>query len=74
MQDVELIGGHFVVNTLKDAHSVLELYALRGNRVATINLPGIGTIARDLRQAERVGDVLLVRVVSAARVHLPLRH
>ena len=45
MQDVELIGAHFVVNVLKDAHSVLQLYALRGNQVATIKLPGIGTIA-----------------------------
>jgi len=45
MQDVELIGGHFVVNVLKDAHSVLQLYALRGNMVATIKLPGIGTVA-----------------------------
>jgi prolyl oligopeptidase len=45
MQDVELIGAHFVVNVLKDAHSVLQLYALRGNLVATIKLPGIGTVA-----------------------------
>ena len=45
MEQVELIGGHFVVHTLKDAHSVLELYALRGNRVGSIALPGIGTIA-----------------------------
>jgi len=45
MQDVELIGAHFVVNVLKDAHSVLQLYALRGNQVATIKLPGIGTVA-----------------------------
>ena len=45
IEDVELIGGHFIVHTLKDAHSVLELYALRGNRVGAINLPGIGTIA-----------------------------
>jgi len=44
MEDVELIGGHFVVHTLKDAHSVLEIYALRGNRVGGVNLPGIGTI------------------------------
>jgi prolyl oligopeptidase len=44
MEDVELIGGHFVVHTLKDAHSVLELYALRGNRLGAISLPGIGTI------------------------------
>ena len=45
MEQVELIGGHFVVHTLKDAHSVLDLYALRGSRVGTIKLPGIGTIA-----------------------------
>jgi prolyl oligopeptidase len=45
MEQVELIGGHFVVHTLKDAHSVLEVYALRGNRVGGISLPGIGTIA-----------------------------
>ena len=45
MEQVELIGGHFVVHTLKDAHSVLDLYALRGNRVGSIKLPGIGTIA-----------------------------
>ena len=45
MEDVELIGGHFVVSTLKDAHSVLQIYALRGNPVATVKLPGIGTVA-----------------------------
>lgn len=44
MDDVELIGGHFIVHTLKDAHSVLEIYALRGNRVGSVILPGIGTI------------------------------
>jgi prolyl oligopeptidase len=45
MEDVELIGGHFVVHTLKDAHSVLQLYGLRGGLAETIRLPGIGTIA-----------------------------
>ncbi len=45
MEQVELIGGHFVVHTLKDAHSVLDIYALRGSRVATVALPGIGSIA-----------------------------
>jgi prolyl oligopeptidase len=45
MEDVELIGGHLVVHTLKDAHSVLQLYGLRGGVAATIKLPGIGTIA-----------------------------
>lgn len=45
MEDVELIGGHFVVHTLKDAHSVLQIYALRGALSETIKLPGIGTIA-----------------------------
>jgi len=45
MEDVELIGGHFVVSTLKDAHSVLQIYALRGNLVATVKIPGIGTVA-----------------------------
>ena len=44
MVDVELIGGHFVVHTLKDAHSELAIYALRGNRVAGVSLPGIGSI------------------------------
>lgn len=45
MEDVELIGGHFVVHMLKDAHSVLQLYGLRGGLAETIKLPGIGTIA-----------------------------
>jgi prolyl oligopeptidase len=45
MEDVELIGGHFVVHMLKDAHSVLQLYGLRGGLSETIKLPGIGTIA-----------------------------
>ncbi len=45
MEDVELIGGHFVVHTLKDAHSVLQIYALHGALSQTIKLPGIGTIA-----------------------------
>ncbi|MEO7040246.1 MAG: prolyl oligopeptidase family serine peptidase [Gemmatimonadaceae bacterium] len=45
MEQVELIGAHFVVSMLKDAHSVLQIYALRGNMVATVKLPGIGTVA-----------------------------
>lgn len=45
MEQVELIGAHFIVSTLKDAHSVLQVYALRGNMVATVKLPGIGTVA-----------------------------
>ena len=45
MEDVELIGGHFVVHSLKDAHSVLQLYGLRGGLAETIKLPGIGSIA-----------------------------
>lgn len=45
MEGVELIGGHFVVHTLKNAHSVLQIYALRGGLSETIKLPGIGTIA-----------------------------
>jgi len=45
MEDVELIGGHFVVHTLKDAHSVLQLYGLRGGQPETIRLPGIGSVA-----------------------------
>ena len=44
MENVQLIGGHFVVSTLKDAHSVLQLYALRGAPLSKISLPGIGTI------------------------------
>ena len=45
MEQAELIGAHFIVSTLKDAHSVLQVYALRGNMVATVKLPGIGTVA-----------------------------
>jgi prolyl oligopeptidase len=45
MEDVELIGGHFIVHTLKDAHSVLLLYPLRGGQPETIRLPGIGSVA-----------------------------
>lgn len=45
LEDVELIGGHFVVHTLKDAHSVLQLYGLRGGQPETIRLPGIGSVA-----------------------------
>jgi prolyl oligopeptidase len=45
LEDVELIGGHFVAHLLKDAHSVLQLYGLRGAPAGNIRLPGIGTIA-----------------------------
>ncbi len=45
LEDVELIDGHFVTLALKNAHSVLQIYGLRGNPAARIQLPGIGTIA-----------------------------
>ena len=61
------------VHTLKDAHSVLQIYALRGNRVAGDQPSGHRHDRGDLRKAERAGDVLRLRVVPAARADLSLR-
>ncbi len=44
IQDVELIGGHLVVDYLHNAHSVLRLFNANGRSVAELALPGIGTI------------------------------
>jgi prolyl oligopeptidase len=44
IEDVELIGGHFIVNYLHNAHSVLRLFNINGRSEAELALPGIGTI------------------------------
>jgi prolyl oligopeptidase len=45
IQSSHLIGGKFVVNYMRDARSVLSLFALDGHPLGEVPLPGIGTVA-----------------------------
>src|SRR5262249_36588314 len=43
--DVKRVDDRFVAHRLRDAHSVLELYALNGGPRGAVQLPGIGTVS-----------------------------
>ncbi len=44
LQQVSLVGGHFVALYLHDAHSQVKVLDKRGKLVRTVELPGIGTV------------------------------
>lgn len=43
LEEVSSVGGKFFARYLRDAHSVVRVYARNGERERTIRLPGIGT-------------------------------
>ncbi|MFN8012712.1 MAG: prolyl oligopeptidase family serine peptidase [Holophagaceae bacterium] len=43
LSGVSLVGGRFVANWMRDAHTVIELYAKDGSRQKELKLPTIGT-------------------------------
>lgn len=45
IDDVEFVGGRFVVTTMHDVKSRLVVYAADGKSLGEISLPGIGTVA-----------------------------
>lgn len=42
-ESVVIVGGHFAVQSLKKAVSVVELFTLDGKKVREVELPGLGT-------------------------------
>ncbi|MGK7931731.1 MAG: prolyl oligopeptidase family protein [Microcystaceae cyanobacterium] len=44
LQNVGIVNHQFVVNYLKDAHSVVKLFDLNGQLIKEINFPEIGTV------------------------------
>jgi prolyl oligopeptidase len=45
LDDVDLVGGKLIAAYLVDAKSEVRVYSLAGQRLSTIPLPGIGTVA-----------------------------
>ncbi len=45
LDDVELTGGQIFANYLRDAKSFVEVYAPNGERLKSLELPGIGTVS-----------------------------
>ena len=43
LEDVSLVGEHFIANYLHDAHSVVRLFELSGKAAGEIPLPGLGS-------------------------------
>jgi prolyl oligopeptidase len=43
--EVVRVGDRFAAHRLRDAHSVLELYALDGGNRGAVQLPGVGTVS-----------------------------
>jgi prolyl oligopeptidase len=44
LSDVSMIGGKLIASYLVDAKSEARVYSLTGNKLSTIDLPGIGTV------------------------------
>lgn len=45
LSGVSLVGGKIVAQYMKDAYSQAFIYDLQGNKLADLNLPGIGTLS-----------------------------
>jgi prolyl oligopeptidase len=43
IQGVSVVGGHFIVQYLQDARSLVKVFDLTGKHVRDVDLPGIGT-------------------------------
>ncbi len=44
LESVSLVGGRFVATWMRDAHSAVEFYDLKGKRTGTLALPTLGTV------------------------------
>jgi prolyl oligopeptidase len=44
LESVSVVGDQFIASYLKDAHSVVRLFALSGKPAGEITLPGLGTV------------------------------
>jgi len=45
LETVDLVGDHFLAVYLKDAHSVVRVFDVRGKHTRDVDLPGLGTAA-----------------------------
>ncbi|WP_291271646.1 prolyl oligopeptidase family serine peptidase [Geothrix sp.] len=43
LESVSLVGGRFVATWMRDAHSAVEFYDLKGKKTGTLALPALGT-------------------------------
>ncbi|MCE1203425.1 MAG: prolyl oligopeptidase family serine peptidase [Holophagaceae bacterium] len=43
LEGVSLVGGRFVATWMRDAHSAIEFYDLKGKKTGTLALPALGT-------------------------------
>jgi prolyl oligopeptidase len=44
LESVSLVGGRFVATWMRDAHSAVEFYDLKGRRTGALALPALGTV------------------------------
>ncbi len=44
LESVSLVGGRFVATWMRDAHSVIEFFDLKGKKTGTLALPALGTV------------------------------
>ncbi len=45
LEGISLVGGKIVAEYMKDAYSQAFIYDMKGNKIADLNLPGIGTMS-----------------------------
>lgn len=45
LQGVSLVGGRFVANWMRDAHTAITFHSLKGARLSELALPGVGTVS-----------------------------
>jgi prolyl oligopeptidase len=44
LESVSLVGGRFVATWMRDAHSAIEFYDLKGKKTGSLALPALGTV------------------------------
>ena len=45
LESVSLVGGRFVATWMRDAHSAIEFFDLKGKKSGTLRLPALGTVS-----------------------------
>jgi len=45
LESIDVVGDHFLASYLKDAHTLVRVFDLKGRQVRDVELPGLGTAA-----------------------------
>ena len=58
LESVDVVGDHFLASYLKDAHTLVRVFDLKGRQVRDVELPGLGTATGFAGRRKYQGDFL----------------